>query len=66
LEDLGVDCRILLEWLVDIGWEDAKWTDLAQYRDKWLTVVKTVMNIGVLRNAENFLILFHGVSEFVG
>jgi hypothetical protein len=34
LKDLGVDRSIILEWLVKIGWEDAKWTDLTHYWDK--------------------------------
>jgi hypothetical protein len=31
--------------LKEIKWEDKDWIDLAQNRDKWLAVVKTVMNI---------------------
>lgn len=34
LKDLRVDRSIILEWLVKIGCEDEKWTDLARYRDK--------------------------------
>jgi len=66
LKDLGVDRRITLECLVKIGWEETKGTDLAHYRDKWRSAVNTVMNLGVSQNAENFLNLGYGVSEFVG
>ena len=34
LKDLRVDRSIILEWLVKIGWEDEKWTDLARFRGK--------------------------------
>jgi hypothetical protein len=33
--------------LKEIRWEDKDWIDLAHNRDKWLAVVKTVMNIWV-------------------
>jgi hypothetical protein len=36
LEDLGVDGRIILEWIMDlrdIGWEGVDWFHLAQDRD---------------------------------
>jgi hypothetical protein len=65
LKDLGVDRSIILEWLVKIGWEDAKWTDLAYYWDNWRSVVNTVMNLGVLQNAENLLTLVYGICQFV-
>jgi hypothetical protein len=30
-----------------IGWEDVGWVDLAQERNKWRDVVKTVMNLQI-------------------
>jgi hypothetical protein len=30
-----------------IGWDDVDWIDLAQDRDKWRALVKTVMNLRV-------------------
>jgi hypothetical protein len=31
--------------LTDTGWEGVEWVDLAQDRDQWEAVVKTVMNL---------------------
>jgi hypothetical protein len=48
LENLGVDGRIILEWIVkQMGWEGVDWVDLAQDRDRPWAVVKMVMNIRV-------------------
>jgi hypothetical protein len=33
--------------LREIGWDGMDWTDLAQDRDQWRALVKTVMNIRV-------------------
>jgi hypothetical protein len=33
--------------LREIGWDGMDWTDLAQNRDQWRTLVKTVMNLWV-------------------
>jgi hypothetical protein len=33
--------------LIEIGWGDIDWIDLAQDRDQWRAPVKTVMNIRV-------------------
>ena len=52
MEDLGVDRRIILEWLVKIGWEETKGSDLAHYMDKWRSAVNTVMNLGVRGSAK--------------
>jgi hypothetical protein len=43
-------------------WDGVDLIDLAQNRDKWRAVVTTVMNVGVLYNARNFLT----GSEIVG
>jgi hypothetical protein len=48
LEDLGVDGRIILRWILkkSVGrvWT---WIDLVQDRDKWRPVVNAVMNLRV-------------------
>jgi hypothetical protein len=33
--------------LIEIGWDDMDWIDLAQDRDKWRALVNTVMNLRV-------------------
>jgi hypothetical protein len=33
--------------LREIGWDDMDWTDLAQDRGQWWTLVNTVMNLQV-------------------
>jgi hypothetical protein len=33
--------------LREIGWGDVNWTELAQDRDQWRTLVNTVMNLRV-------------------
>jgi hypothetical protein len=45
-EDIGIDVRIEIN-LKEIGWESVEWTDLAQNRDRWRALVKTVMNLPV-------------------
>jgi hypothetical protein len=37
--------------LLEIGWGDVVWIDLAQDRDKWRAVVNAVMNLRVPYNA---------------
>jgi hypothetical protein len=44
-EDLGVDGSTILEWI--LGWEVVDWMHLAQDRDKWRTVVNTIVNLPV-------------------
>jgi hypothetical protein len=38
---------IYMESLREIGWDGVDWIDLAQDRDQWRALVKTVMNLGV-------------------
>ena len=45
LEDLGVDGRIILKWIFETLIEGVNWIDLAQDRDRWRTVMNTVMNL---------------------
>jgi hypothetical protein len=46
LEDLWVDGKILLEWILGKqGGEVVDWIRLAQYRDQWLALVNTVTKL---------------------
>jgi len=48
LEDPGLDGKIILRWIArkwDMGEIDC--IDLAQDRDRWLSLVKAVMNLRV-------------------
>jgi hypothetical protein len=47
-EDLGVDGRIILKYLREIGCDILDWIDVAEDRDRWRALVNTVMNVGVL------------------
>jgi hypothetical protein len=48
LEDLGVDGRIVLEWILGrMLWEVVDWMHPTQDRDQWQAVVYTVMNLRV-------------------
>jgi hypothetical protein len=62
--------------LLEVGCGYMDWIGLAQYRDRWRTIVSAVMNLRVPRNAENFLTsckpvsfsrrtLHHGVSKLI-
>jgi hypothetical protein len=46
-EDLGIDGRIILEWILQKGWDGVDWMHVAQDRDQWRTVVYTVMYLRV-------------------
>jgi len=37
------------------GWGDMDWNDLAQDRDRWLSIVDAMTNFQVPQNAGNFL-----------
>jgi hypothetical protein len=41
--------------LGEIGWSDMDWIDLAQDRDQWRSLVKTLVNLQVLYNVGKFL-----------
>jgi hypothetical protein len=41
--------------LKETGWESMDWINLAEDRDKWWAVVKSVMNLWILQNAAYFL-----------
>jgi hypothetical protein len=47
--DPGIDgkiIRIIMD-VQEVGYENMDWIELAQYRDRWLTLVNTVMNLRV-------------------
>jgi hypothetical protein len=41
--------------LTDVGWDGMDWTDLAQDRDRRMTLVNAVMNLQVSQNVGKFL-----------
>jgi hypothetical protein len=43
LEDIGVNGRILLKWILK-EWYGEAWTILIWYRDRWRAFVNAVMN----------------------
>jgi hypothetical protein len=47
LEDLSIDGRIILEWVLEKRWQIVDWIHLAQDRDQWQALVNTVMNLRV-------------------
>ena len=47
LEERGVDGRIILRWIFRKWGGGIDWLDLVTDRDRWLTLVKAVMNFRV-------------------
>jgi hypothetical protein len=47
LEDPGVDGRIILEWIFKKWHGDMKFIGLAQNRNRWWALVKSVMNLQI-------------------
>jgi len=48
LEDLGINGRIILEWILrEMGWEVMDWMHLVENRDQCWVLVKMVMNLWV-------------------
>jgi hypothetical protein len=56
LEDLGVDGRIVLRWILRKWVGGMYWIDLAQDRSTWRALINTVMNLRVPKNAGNFFL----------
>ena len=45
MEDPGIGGRIILKWIFErLGGGGIDWIDLTQGRDRWRTVVNTVVN----------------------
>jgi hypothetical protein len=53
LKEPGVDGRIILKWIFEIGGMD--WIDLAKDRDRRRAVVTAIMKFRVPQNAGNIL-----------
>jgi hypothetical protein len=47
LEELGIDGKIILEWILGKCGGNVDWIHLAQNRDQWQAVVDTIMNLQV-------------------
>jgi hypothetical protein len=47
LEDIGIDGKIILEWILEKVWKGVDWMHLNQDRDQCLAVVNRVMNIRI-------------------
>jgi hypothetical protein len=43
--NLDIGERLILRSILEIGWGDMDWTDLAQDREEWRALVNTVMNV---------------------
>ena len=55
MEDPGVYGRIILKWILQKWVECMDWIDLPQDRDRWLALVKAVMNFRVPKKCGEFL-----------
>jgi hypothetical protein len=55
LEDVGVDGKIILKCIFKKWDGGMDWIDVARYRDRWRSLVATVMNRRVSQKAGNFL-----------
>jgi hypothetical protein len=45
LEDLGVDARVTLKYILKMGWESIDWIKLAEDKEQWPVLGTTVMNL---------------------
>jgi hypothetical protein len=62
-QDLGVDGRLILEWIFKT-WDGLAWTGLVwfQDRDRWWELVNAIMNLSGSIKVGNFLIRWESVS----
>ena len=44
LEDLGIDGRLILKWMIKNWNGGMDWSDLVQDRDRWVAFVNAVIN----------------------
>jgi hypothetical protein len=55
LKDVGVDGKIILEWIQGNRVGSGNWIHLAQDRDQWQILLDILMNPQFSRNGGNFL-----------
>jgi hypothetical protein len=53
-EALSLGWRIILKWIIQIGWSCMDWIHLGQDGEQWRVLVNTVMNLRVPRHFGNF------------
>jgi hypothetical protein len=46
-EDQDVCRRTILKWILERGWDDVDYIDMAQNGDQWRALVNTVMNLRI-------------------
>jgi hypothetical protein len=56
-KDTEMDRRLISQWILGNMAEGVDWINLAECRDRWQALVKTVMNLRVPLNFENSLLL---------
>jgi len=54
-ENLGIVGRKILKWILKKQDGGVNWIDLPQDRNKWCTLVNTVMNLQIPINCREFL-----------
>jgi hypothetical protein len=64
LEDVGSEGKIILKFIVDIGFEGVDSIHLAQDMDRWRALVNTVMNHRVPLDRLKIKIYFHVLGPF--
>jgi hypothetical protein len=75
VEDVGIDGRVILKWILRKWDAGMDLSCVAQARNRWPAVVKAVMNLWIAQNAENIVSscrttsfsrrsLLHGVNSW--